>query len=225
MIGRQGSASRKGPERADPIDAAKRLMHMETEREAVLRACPVDRTPELRAMEREANQLSRDSTDLLRGKGRWAGTEIGQLAAELYQAGLQRRNHEHYSQQAYDSRSHRRSEAKEARTWAGREAALQARWDRVGAPVKAGLDAEVSVRKDKVGALRKTVEERQEWLSHHPEAARRLQRLDHELSKAREAIHLERDVANGLRARAQAQAQAKQIGRDFGIDMGRSIGR
>jgi len=213
--------SRKGSERADPIDAAKHLMRLEAERDAVLRACPVDRTPELRALEHEANQLRRDRTDLARGEGRWAGTEVGQLAAELHHAGSERRKHEQWSHTPGDARFNRRREEKLARSWASRETELQARWDRVGAPVKTGLDVEPGVLNGKVGALRQNVEEREDWLSHHPDAARRISRLDHEVIEAREAIHLERDVANGLRARASA----KQIGRDFGIEMGRSLGR
>jgi chromosome segregation ATPase len=167
------------------------------------------------------HELERDRYDLLLGKGRWADTEVGQLAAELYHATIQKQNHEHYSHTAGDSRSHSRSEAKQARQWARRETELQARWDRVGAPVRTRLEAEIAALEGKVGALRKTHEARQEWLGHHPEAARRLDRLARDVAKSREAIHHERAIANGLLQRTQA----KELGRDFGRELGRSIGR
>ncbi len=104
---------------------------------------------------------------------------------------------------------------------AARETQLQARWDRVGAPVRARLEAEIGTLEGKVGVLRKTQEARQDWLGHHPETSRRLDRLEREATKAKEAMRLERDIANGLRQRAQARA----AGRDFGREIGRSIGR
>jgi hypothetical protein len=216
------TASRGGPERADPIDAAKGLARLEAERAAVLRACPSDPGPELRRLEHAFHELGHHRNDLLRGKGRWAGTEAGVAAAELYHATIQKQNHEHYSHTAGDSRAHRRSEAKQAQQWAKREAQAQVRWERVGVPVLATVEAELGALKGKVDSLHQTREARQEWLGRHPEAARRLDRLEREVAKAREAIHLERSVANGLRR----QAQAKEAGRDFGRERGRSsIGR
>jgi hypothetical protein len=121
-----------------------------------------------------------------------------------------------------DSRAHSRSEAKQAREWAKREAQAQVHWDRVGAPFLASVEAELGALKDKVDSGHEAREARQEWLSRHPEAARRLDSLDHEVSKAREAIHLERSIANGVRQRTQAIEAA----RDFGRERGRSsIGR
>jgi conjugative relaxase-like TrwC/TraI family protein len=215
------SAGSRDSVRADPIDAAKRLARLEAERAAVLGACPLDPEPKLCRLQHAVNELGRDRYDLMLGKGRWAGTEVGKLAAELYHATIQKQNHEHYSHSMGNSRAHSRSEAKQAREWARRETQLQARWDRVGAPVRAGLDAEIGTLEGKVGALRKTQEARQEWLGHHPEAARRLDRLEREVTKSREAIYLERAIANGLRQRARA----KELGRDFGRELGRSIGR
>lgn len=215
------AATSSGPERADPIDAANRLARLESERSAVLRACPTDPGPELRRLEHAVRELKDERNDLARGKGRWAGTEVGQLAAELYHATIQKQNHDHYSHTMGNSRSHSRSEAKQAREWARRETQLQARWDRVGAPVRARLDAEIGTLEGKVGAVRKTQEARQEWLGHHREAARRLDHLEREVAKSREAIYLERAIANGLRQRTQA----KELGRDFGRELGRSIGR
>src|SRR5437870_1013140 len=77
----------------------------------------------------------------------------------------------------------RRYWRRSAREWAAEEATAQERFEGVSGPERQRLEAKISALEDGRFELQRQVEVRDEWLSAHPEAPRRLEHLDREIDR------------------------------------------
>jgi hypothetical protein len=118
-----------------------------------------------------------------------------------------------------DRRS-RRYWRRAAREWEGREEAALERYDRVVSPELDRLGHEIKDLEDGREDLSGQRKVREEWLWSHPEAARRLEFLDHEVTRAEQASapSMADDLADGLGRRLGPREP--DLGLDAGIDLG-----
>lgn len=107
-----------------------------------------------------------------------------------------------------------------AREWEGREEAAQERYDRVVSPELERLGHEIEHFEDGREDLSDQLKVREEWLWSHPEAARRLEFLDHEVNRAEE--RLAPSIADDLADRLGRHLETR--GPDRGLDAGIDIG-
>ena len=182
--------------RADRVEVALQRGQLQAERDAVAAAIPPDPLPEIRRVEGELHQLRKQRDQLTNGLGPYANTLAGQAADERLQAQRQRIQAEGFINAPlnnWSSRLHWRSVARRA---AAQEHDATGRWEEAAAPELARItDAERSLT-GRLGQLEGTRKERSLWLEHHPEAGRRLDRLDARIEKAEHPVRLARDELN-----------------------------
>lgn len=104
--------------------------------------------------------------------------------------------------------------------WEGREEAAQERYDRVVGAELERLGYKIEDLEDGRQDLSDQLKVREEWLWSHPEAARRLEFLDHEVTRAEQALtpSIADDLADGLGR--HLGSREPNVGLDAGIDIG-----
>ncbi|MDQ1429166.1 MAG: hypothetical protein QOK39_2642, partial [Acidimicrobiaceae bacterium] len=153
------------------------------EQAAVAAAIPPDPSRDLDRVERQIADAHKARTDLSTGDGQWTGTPAGTAAGQLREAQTKRRQAEGFSGAPDMSRQMRRAWRRAARHWAEREATAQLVFDQVAGPHVAELNEalrRLGVNRDTLVSAR---EARRDWLDSHPEAGKRIDRLDAELRK------------------------------------------
>jgi conjugative relaxase-like TrwC/TraI family protein len=173
---------------ADPAVPAKlrtslRVARLAAERDAVAAAVPPDPLSERIAVGYRLAEARERRDDLRYGRGEWRGTEAGEAAHDLADAGARRHQAEGFARDPQVGWRMRRTWRHDALDWARREADAQAVWDRVGAPAAAKLDHEVARLTQREEQLRDAGHQRDDWVAEHPEALRRLRALDRELDR------------------------------------------
>jgi conjugative relaxase-like TrwC/TraI family protein len=186
--------------------AALHHARVEAKRRAVAAAIPPDGRAELARLEQQLRDLRRDRADLRAGHGRYAGTPEGDAARRLLHARRHHQEAERYAETS-DSWRDRRHWRKEATHWEDEESAAEASYVETVSPEVHRLDQAISRLEEHGGALRSGIEERNAWLTEHPEAARRLSRLDRELNPLSLPPEIE----------ALGRTHAANIRRDVGI--------
>jgi hypothetical protein len=188
------------PERAPhaiPPDAVIRLARLRAERHAVAAAIPPEPRPLLRRLESQLAELRQAKRNLEPGWVHYPSTPEGEAARAVTEARSKRRQAEQFARMdGMDWRS-RRYWRRSARKWAEEEVAAQERYDRVAGPELERLSREVDRLEARHSELANQFEVREDWLSSHPEAARRIQQLDRELARA-ERRAAAPSVADGL---------------------------
>ncbi len=155
---------------------------LSAERQAVAAAIPADPSFELRRVKVELATARQNGEELRSGRGRHQRTEVGQAVRDLMAARAYRSQAESYAASPGSGWRERRAYRREAETWAEREADASARFERLGGPERDRLAAEVAGLEERRDGLSAAKAERDDWLGAHPEASRRLDRLDAELA-------------------------------------------
>ncbi|HSH58986.1 MAG TPA: AAA family ATPase, partial [Acidimicrobiales bacterium] len=159
-----------------------KVARLRAERDAVAAAIPADRSLELRRVEVDLAAAQRAGQQLEEGGGRYERTEVGRAARELVAARIYRRHAELDAASPNTTWRQRRAHRREAEDWAEREAKASARFERLSGPERDRLAGEIGRLEERRDGLEAAKVEREDWLGAHPEATRRLDRLDAELS-------------------------------------------
>jgi hypothetical protein len=200
--------------RADRIDAALQRGRLRAERDAVAAAMPADPIVDIRRVERELDQLRTRRDQLTHGLGPYADTLAGQAAHERLQAQRQRTQAEGFINaplNSWSSQLHWRSVARRAAT---HEHDATGRWEEAAAPELARISDAERTLTGRLRQLQKTGKERSLWLENHPEAGRRLDRLDVHIEKAEHPLRLARDELNREVDRQLSRAIGRPMGRE-----------
>lgn len=183
-----------------PLRAALRRARLEAQRTAVLAVVPPDPRPALRRVEVRLDDLRRTRAELAQGRGPYAETPVGEAARALIHAEAQRAQAERFAAKPNVRWRMRRSWAATARRWAEQEAEARTAWERLAAPDSDRLVWERDRLDGQLHDLETKQTKRQAWLEAHPEAARRLARLDQDL-RAVEAGERVRQALDRLQIR------------------------
>ncbi len=208
-----------------PIRTGLRRARLIAERAAVAAAIPPDPTGDLACVEHKFADARKARTDLSTGDGQWTGTPACTAARQLRDAQTKRRQAEGFSGAPGMSRQMRRTWGRDARHWAEREATAQLVFDQVAGPHVAELNETLrglGVSRDTLVSAR---EARRDWLENHPEAGKRIDRLNAELRKidlgAPEGQQPEQTV-QGRRDSPTSTSQRPSIGKHLegSVDIG-----
>jgi hypothetical protein len=177
------------------------------ERDAIAAAIPPDRSNEVRRTIGQLVELRQDRTDLHTGHGRYAATPLGDAARTLSQATSMRRQAEGFAAMSDMGRRMRRQWRADARSWAERESLARAQFEQLATPETARLDEAIGRLDAHFQHLSAAESERSSWIAGHPEATRRLQRIDLELTR----------VEHQLRPQPATMAAERAVGADRGV--------
>ena len=199
------------------IQEALRLARLEAERRAIATVIPPDRSAQLAEVDRRLNRLRRDRTDLQAGRGRYAGTPEGDAALRLLHARRQHQDAERHAE-ASGSWRDRRHWRKEATHWADEESGAEATYVATVGPHVNRLDQAITLLEEHRGELHTANRQRNGWLASHPEAARRLSRLDRELNPLSQLPEIEA-LGRAHAADIRRAAGIRPPGHDHGVEI------
>jgi conjugative relaxase-like TrwC/TraI family protein len=160
-----------------------RRARLESERHAVTQAIPPDVTGELREATRQLHWLRQQRHDLETGTGSWQNTTEGRAAFDLRTLQSKFDSAEHRGGDRRLRFSERRSAWREARALEARVASAAERWTVLAGGQIDRLTNEIDATMSRMAALQEHVQHRDDWLAEHPEALRRLERLDREIQQ------------------------------------------
>jgi conjugative relaxase-like TrwC/TraI family protein len=169
-----------GPEVSGRLGETIRRARLESERDAILDVIPPDVTVELKQARNRLVRLQLERHQLERGIDHHLRTPEGSSAWQRHQAERDLDSARHHADDRQWPRADRRRARRRIEALEGRLAAANERWERVGAPILAELDARIAEASEIVDRLSARVTERAAWLEKHPEALPRLHRLDQE---------------------------------------------
>ncbi|MDQ3680129.1 MAG: AAA family ATPase, partial [Actinomycetota bacterium] len=202
---------------------------LSAERQAVAAAIPADPSFELIRVKVELAAARRDGEELQAGRGRHQRSEVGRAVRALLAARAYRSQAESYAASPGSGWRERRAYRRQAEAWAEREAEASARFERLGGLERDRLAAEVDRLEERRDELAAAKAEREDWLGAHPEAARRLDRLDAELAALDPqlpdpSVELTagfdlRTIDLGIRP-APGLDHGPELGPDLGVDFG-----
>ncbi|MGH9281477.1 MAG: AAA family ATPase, partial [Acidimicrobiales bacterium] len=206
------------PAASIPPDSALRLARLRAEREAVAAAIPPDPRPLLCSLESRLADLRQATLDLEAGHGRYAKTPEGETARALAEAQRGHCQAEDFARMDGMNWRSRRYWRRSEREWAAEKATAQERFERTAGPEMERLERKIGVLEDGRAELMGQVEERDEWLSTHPEAARRLERLDFEIDRTtpKPGHSLDDDLLQLLQERGVSHQRDLGAELDFG---------
>lgn len=153
------------------------------ERDAVAVAVPADPHMALGKATGELARLRQSRFDLECGRGTWAPTPAGLAARELLQAQAKGREAAEFAARAEVGWRMRRSWRADANAWAAREREAKARFAEVAGPELDRLDTAIAAAESRTFTLHGAVGAWDDWQRQHPEATRRLSRLEAEIAR------------------------------------------
>jgi conjugative relaxase-like TrwC/TraI family protein len=209
------------PSRADlqlTPESALRLARLRAEREAVDATIPPDPRPLLKSVESRLADLRQALVELRSGRGRYADTPEGEAAQALARAQHSRCQAEAFARMPNMDWRSRRHWQRSAKASAAEEATAQDRFERASGPERERLEGKISTLEEGRHELLRQVEERDGWLSAHPEAPRRLDHLDREIDRA--TPRHDDGLDHGLLPELEQLAQARQPDLCAGLDLG-----
>jgi hypothetical protein len=112
----------------------------------------------------------------------------------------------------------RRYWRRSARDWTAEEATAQERFERVSGPERERLEGKISALEEGRHELVRQVEDRDGWLSAHPEAQRRLDHLDCEIDRM--TLRQDHGFDNSLFRELQHRALTREPDLGAGLDLG-----
>jgi conjugative relaxase-like TrwC/TraI family protein len=208
-----------------PPESALRLARLRAEREAVVAAIPPDPRPLLRSVESQLVEFRQAQRDLEPGWAHYPSTPEGEAARALTEAQYRRRQAEEFARMDGMGWRSRRDWRRTAREWSEHEVAAQDHYDGVAGPELGSLSQDIEDLEGRQRDLSHQLKVREEWLSSHPEAARRIEFLDREVARAELAVSP--SIADDLTDRLgrhlsalQGRSLAPDLGLDAGIDLG-----
>jgi hypothetical protein len=211
---------------APAVSASLRHARLVAEREAVAAAVPSDPTSALYRTRNTVDRLQRKLEDLdkAEGWGEWRGTPLGEAAIAWTEAVRKSRGPVARAGHAGLREGHRlRQQAKRAAEQIG---PLWERFEALAAPEQARLKVELPEAKKTLADLHRRNNAYKRFQYEHPEALRRLDRLDEQIATAAWELGLERQEIDGIRPEPpQQSAQQWAIergirGMDRGLDLG-----
>lgn len=181
-------------------------------------AIPPDPRPLLASVESRLADLRQALVKLESGRGRYADTPEGEAAQALVRAQHGRRQAEAFARMPNMDWRSRRHWQRSAKLSAAEETTAQDRFQRASGPERERLEGKISALEDGRHDLLRQVDERDDWLSTHPEAQRRLDRLNHEIDRATPTPN--HGLDHGLVHELQQLAQVRQPELGAGLDLG-----
>jgi hypothetical protein len=203
-----------------PPESALRLARLRAEREAVAAAIPPDPRPLLRSVESRLADLRQAQRQLEPGWVHYPSTPEGEAARALSEARYRHRQAEEFARMDGMGWQSRRYWRRAAREWAEHEVAAQERYDRVAGPEFERLSHGIEDLEGRQRDPSHQLKVREEWLSSHPEAARRIEFLDRKVARAEQALSpsIADDVTDRLGRHLGTPERG--LGLDAGIDFG-----
>jgi len=184
---------------ADPtIRNALRQARLRAERDALAASIPADPAEALHR-NRTAIVAERQAlADLASGGGRWEGTEVGALARQIKTTERARQEAVWRSNALSASRGDVRAAKREIRQADARLDEIRPRYDKMAEPQRARIDRSIGDLELGQTTLEVRASDRRQWISEHPEVARRLGHLDTELDVINRALGVARDAVDGI---------------------------
>jgi hypothetical protein len=196
------------------------------ERDAVAAVVPADVDPAYYRARNDVGRLERQLDDLkaAEGWGEWQGTPVGKAAIAWRDAVRERDGSLSLARSAgwRDAHRLRKLSAKAAE----REPQLRQRFDALAAPERARLKQQLPEAKEELADLEGRRRARRTFEFEHPEALRRLDRLDRQIADAAWDLDVERQGIDGLAPESQQHdRQPPWLARivptpDRGVDLG-----
>jgi hypothetical protein len=154
---------------------------LRSERDAVAAAIPPDVTGALRECRRQQAALESRRHDLETGGRSYSNTPEGRAGAAVERLTTRIEAKQRRAEDPHLSRSQRRTAHYELRDLRPQLDDAMTYWTAVAGPEHDRLTAEIDCLAETVQTLKESLESRIDWLDRHPEALRRLDRLQREL--------------------------------------------
>jgi len=177
---------------------ALRQARLRAERDAVITSIPPDVTAELRTTRDALAGERKALTDLDTGRGRWAGTKIGDIAKVIDDTGRARQEAVRRSKSPYASRGEVRTAKRDVKQAEARLDQAGERFEKLAAPLRAQVASTIEAFDATVLDLEDRSHARTEWLAEHPDTVRRIKHLDTQLEVIGGALQVERDLRDGI---------------------------
>ncbi|MGI8810695.1 MAG: hypothetical protein ACR2KK_23165, partial [Acidimicrobiales bacterium] len=211
---------------APAVSASLRHARLVAEREAVAAVIPSDPSSAFYRSRNTVDRLERKLEDLDKAEGwcEWRGTPLGEAAIAWSGALRESRGSLVQAERAGLRERHRlRQQARRAAEQVG---PLRERFEALAGPERARLKVELPEAKRNLADLQGRRNAYMRFQYEHPEALRRLDRLDEQIATAAWELGLERQELDGIRAEpAQQSAQQWAIERGVrGLDRGMDLG-
>jgi hypothetical protein len=204
VIDRSAATERRAAGRPRDVDAALRRGELVAERHAILAAVPADPTAAIRAAERDLDRLRRRRADLQTGRGSYANHPLNRavIVHEQAEANVTR------LQGNLDRRRLPRGEWRKRETelvqWRVQLPGAARTVDDIRTPERKQIDRDEATVASMLADLHDQRERRSDWFASHPEAARRLDRIDGEVQALDIVVEgLARGTLDGARRNAQ----------------------
>jgi hypothetical protein len=173
------------PEALTRLQTVIREARLRSERDAVAAAIPPDVRDQLHDARRQLAQLEARRHDLETGGPSYAQTPEGRAGVAVHRLVTRLEAEQRRADDAHLSRSQRRSARDQIRDLRPQLDDTLMHWTAVCGPEHTRLTAQIDELSGIVGDLRERHEHRIDWLDRHPEALRRLDRLERELDAYR----------------------------------------
>jgi hypothetical protein len=169
------------PEAPSRLQAVIREARLRAERDAIAAAIPPDVNHELRDARRQLATLEARRHDLETGGPAYSHSPEGRAGAAVQKLATRIETAQRRVDDPQVSRSRRHTSRYVVRDLTPQFGDAVEHWKAVASPEHARLTGEVDKLSEIIDTLREQQEHRVDWLQHHPEALRRLDRLDQEL--------------------------------------------
>jgi conjugative relaxase-like TrwC/TraI family protein len=171
------------PDAPSRLQTVIREARLRAERDAVADAIPADVAAELRDGRRQRAQLEARRHDLEIGGPSYWQTAVGRAGAAVQRLVEGIDAERQHAENPQLSRSRRRASRYRIRDLRPQLDDAREHWKAVAGPEHTRLTAQIDRLNEKIDALSRQHEDRVGWLDSHPEAFRRLNRLDRQLAE------------------------------------------
>jgi hypothetical protein len=163
------------------LDAVLRRGQLLAERHAVVGALPDDPSADIRTAERELDRLRRRRAELETGRGSYANHPLNGAVLDFQQAQANVTRLQGNLDGRRLPRRERREKEGELARWRARLAGSARTVEDIHTPEAARIDGAEAKLTARLAGLHERQQQRVDWFAAHPEAARRLDRLDGEI--------------------------------------------
>ncbi len=206
------------------VDAALRRGQLLAERHAILAGVPADPTAAIRVTERELDGSRRRQADLETGRGRFANHPVNRAVLDFEQAEANLTRLRGNLDGRRLPRRERREKEAELAQWRVRQAAAAKALDDLVTPERRRLDRAEAKLVDRLSGLHERREERDAWFARNPEAARRVDGIEHEVETLNAVVDPPTPAVSLGRGPARNWPwlrEAPVLERGLGLDLGR----
>lgn len=190
---------------------------LEAQRRALTAVIPPDPEQQLREVRHGLHRIAQAEHDLATGTGIWAHTEINSAVNRLLDIRHTKKDAEEHAHEHGRGRRYRRHWQAQAEALMDAEHAAEARYKELAAPIRTNLSTTRRQLDGRTEDLKRLALERDIWLAQHPEAGRRLERLDSDLRSLDGVAERSRSVNPG--AEAQTEVEPPNLELDLAMDL------